>query len=223
MNKLLWCTFVFATAMYITGAVIDPDLWWHIVVGRWILAHGTVPSQDYWTLFGSGTPWKAYSWLVEVVFARVDSLGGIHGLLVLQALFATLLAGTFFTVFGKLSRDWMFGALLGAYATVATFNHFTLRPQVLVWVYFAVLLFLTDTIVERPEKRKVAIFSLCALMMLWGNTHISAIIGLGGIAAWSISRIDLSLVLKLVLVGFIGFRNLKLAGPGFGRSGLPAG
>ena len=62
---LYFCT-LFLIATYVCTPIVDPDLWWHIVVGRWILAEKAVPTQDYWNLFGYGKPWIAYSWFSEV-------------------------------------------------------------------------------------------------------------------------------------------------------------
>ena len=39
----------------------DPDLFWHIVIGRWILDHGAVPQVEYWNYFGLGQTFRAYS------------------------------------------------------------------------------------------------------------------------------------------------------------------
>ena len=33
------------------GLMNDPDIYWHIVVGRWILAHHAVPHADIFFLF----------------------------------------------------------------------------------------------------------------------------------------------------------------------------
>lgn len=39
----------------------DPDLFWHIVIGRWILDHGAVPQVEHWNYFGLGQTFRAYS------------------------------------------------------------------------------------------------------------------------------------------------------------------
>src|SRR4051812_11972123 len=112
MSKILWFSFLLCIATYITGPIIDPDLWWHITAGRWILAHATVPNQDYWTMFGVGTPWRAYSWSNEIVYALADRIGGVHGLLVVKYILALSIVFTFAVSFQRLSKDWFVGALL---------------------------------------------------------------------------------------------------------------
>src|SRR5919197_4765573 len=44
--------------------VLDPDIWWHLRVGQWVVEHGTVPQTDPFSQ--AGRPWVAYSWLYEV-------------------------------------------------------------------------------------------------------------------------------------------------------------
>ena len=57
------------------------DLWMHLTVGRWIWAHGWVPSTDPFSYITEGQPFLAHSWLAEVVLylARADRRhGGAH-------------------------------------------------------------------------------------------------------------------------------------------------
>jgi len=49
--------------------MIDPDTWWHIRVGREILATGAVPSADTWSIAGNGRPWVSQDWASNVVMA----------------------------------------------------------------------------------------------------------------------------------------------------------
>ncbi len=41
--------------------IIDPDIWWHLRTGQWVLAHGTVPATDLFSSYGMGKTWIAYS------------------------------------------------------------------------------------------------------------------------------------------------------------------
>jgi hypothetical protein len=203
MKKVLWLTFVIGAGLYITDQVKDPDLWWHITVGRWILAHLSLPHQDYWTMFASGEPWKAYSWSVEILFALVDRHWGIHGLFVLQCVFGVILSLSLAYVFGMIAKDHFFGALLGVYATASTFNHFTLRPQVLVWIYFAYLLLVSERI-NRDGLKTGYKARLILLMCLWANTHISSILGVTAVFLWTWRRDKYGVAFLSALYAFIG-------------------
>lgn len=195
MRTVSWIIVAIAAGISICGPLIDPDLWWHIVVGRWILAHHTVPVVDHWTLFGQGTPWRAYSWLPEILFAAFDSRFGIPGLLILQTILAALLSLALSLVFSRLARDYLIGLLLGVFVTSACFNHFTLRPQSFVWIYIASLVACADTIAKKGVSIR-SLFLIFFIMVLWANTHITAVLGL------------------LILVGWLGSTQLRGSGTG---------
>ncbi len=173
MRQILWLAIVLATGTYICGPLMDPDLWWHITVGRWIISHQALPAVDLWNRFALNTPWLPYSWSNEIIFAWLDLNFGLHGLLAFKIFIGIALACVLFYVFGRISENWFFGGLLGMFATAACYNHFTLRPQSLVWIFLAFLLYQLDCIERRgfSLKRGVGLFLITAL---WANTHITA-------------------------------------------------
>lgn len=207
MRYILWIASALLIGAYITPPLGDPDLWWHITVGRWILSHGIVPVQDYWNLFGAGMAWRAYSWSNEVVYALVDRHLGLKGLVFLQLLLAIVMAGSFQWLFSRIARDSWFGVLLGSLVAVACFGHFSLRPQVVVWIVFAVVLSLCSAIVEEGISR-TRLFLLAACGCVWANSHLTSVLGVGVIALWCIqsNRGEVSWRRALVACGafFIG-------------------
>ena len=34
--------------------VVDPDIWWHLRTGQWIVDHGQVPATDPFSAYGAG-------------------------------------------------------------------------------------------------------------------------------------------------------------------------
>ena len=100
MKQLLWVSLVIMVGSYISLSIGDPDLWWHITIGRWIVSHQTVPRVDYWNMFSGDKLWRAYSWSNEVLLALVDQWAGEKGLLIFQILLACSLAGTLFYIYG---------------------------------------------------------------------------------------------------------------------------
>ena len=183
MEIVLWFCLVSVVGVYITTAIVDPDLWWHITAGRWMLAHGRVPDVDHWNLFGQGKRWVAYSWSNEIVMALADRWGGDHGLLTLQLCLGVLLACSFAYCYGRIASDWFLGALLGVVTCASVVSHFTLRPQSVVWVCFIWLLYHCDMSLKHglTRPRAAGIF-LC--MMVWANTHLSAILGVSAVVCW---------------------------------------
>ena len=183
MKKFLWSSLAIAIATCILRPLRDPDLWLHIVVGRWILANQRLPTVDYWNLFGAGTPWRAYSWTNEIVFAAAERLGGLQGLLALNLALLLLLVLALMYVFGRISGRAASGTFLGALAALGCYWHAALRPQTTAWILFTGVIFICEQ-VRRGGWRTLRGVELALLMGLWANSHVSTVIGLGTIGIW---------------------------------------
>jgi len=181
----LWMSLCLLVGSYICLPVADPDLWWHITVGRWIVAHQEIPTVDYWNMFSGSQIWRAYSWSSEIALALIDSQWGGIGLAVAQIALGITLVACLQYVCGKLSGDYYIGALIGTYATVASYNNFTLRPQVLVWMFFAAALCVADRIAQKGVSRR-RLGALALIGCLWANTHLTAALGVGAVVLWSV-------------------------------------
>lgn len=183
--RILWICVMLLTAAYLCGQIVDPDLWWHITIGRWIIANQQVPQVDYWNMFAVGQPWRAYSWSAEVVFALVDKYGGYHGLLLLKLFLALLFASTLMFCFGIIANSWFFGGFLGVFTALAAHNHFTLRPQTISWVLLACLISVADSIDKKGLNRGRSLV-LLLIMFIWANTNLTSGLGIITVFFWLI-------------------------------------
>lgn len=178
MKKPLLFAYCAALGSLLAGPIRDPDLWWHIVVGRWMLAHCEVPSVDLWTVVGHGKAWRAYSWSAEVLFAWVDRIGGSSALVLFQWLLATGFVAALFLSIRTVSKSNVVGLVLSLSMAVGCRDFFTLRPQAFVWLYFVILLALAER-VNRNSHTRADFLAALLLIILWANTHLTAFIGIG--------------------------------------------
>lgn len=203
----LWLSLCVLVGSYICLPVADPDLWWHITVGRWIVAHKQIPAVDIWNMFSSSQVWRAYSWSNEVVLALIEAWWGGVGLAIAQVVLGISLVACLQYVCGKLSRDYYIGTLIGTYATVASYNNFTLRPQVLVWILFAASILVADEISHKGISRW-RLAGLALIGCLWANTHLTAVLGVGAVLLWSVQaaagEVSLMRAFKAVGAFFLG-------------------
>src|SRR5437879_1326282 len=58
----------------------DPDLWWHLRTGQWILDNRTVPHADPFSSTQDGTHWVAHEWLADVGLYLLYQAGGFGAL-----------------------------------------------------------------------------------------------------------------------------------------------
>ncbi len=67
------------TAAFVTP-VQDPDFWWHIRTGRWIVEHRALPSHDLFTYTVPGHAWTDHEYLTEVLMWLGYSATGTIGI-----------------------------------------------------------------------------------------------------------------------------------------------
>jgi hypothetical protein len=207
IRSLNWFFFTILVASYIFYPLMDPDLWWHVTVGKWIISNGTIPYKDYWNMYGAGKPWFAYSWSIEALFGLTYNFAGETGLLTLKFALLSVLAFTLCFVFGSIAKDFRFGLIIGT-VTAIIFDSFSLlRPQTFVCVYLALLLYILNNfkVLGDSWPRRIA---LTLVMSLWANSHITTIFGIVLIAFWNLQiplrKNNLKLVLTTLFFGFVG-------------------
>ena len=119
----------------------DPDTYWHIATGKWILAERAFPRHDIFSHTAFGRPWVDLEWLAQVILFVGYDLFGWRGLVLLSALVTAL---TFAFLYLLLARELRATVALGASAISFLFasNHFLARPHLLtfpiivVWTAF---------------------------------------------------------------------------------------
>src|SRR3979490_374878 len=66
----------------------DPDLFWHLRLGRWILDHRAVPHTELFSFTAQGSPMTAHEWGSEAIFALLFQAGGLLLLALVMGLVA---------------------------------------------------------------------------------------------------------------------------------------
>jgi hypothetical protein len=153
----------------------DPDSYSHIAVGRWIMAHGAVPSSDPFSFSMHGAPWIAFEWLSEVIYAAVYALSGWAGVVALAAA-ATALALALLTRF--LLRELPpTPALLTVMAAIALLApHLLARPHMLT---LPVMVAWATALVRCMDRHAPPPYWALPLLVLWANLHGSVVLALG--------------------------------------------
>jgi hypothetical protein len=158
------------------GFVVDPDLWWHIRVGQNILATYHWPTTDPFSFTVAGTPWIAYEWLGDVLLGAAARYGGLLGLDILLIVLASIVMLALYAYATMRCGNSKAGFLASFLLCSLAFASFTLRPQMLGYLF----LILTLIALERFRQGKPrALWFLPPLFLLWVNSHGSWVIGLG--------------------------------------------
>ncbi|NMC62491.1 MAG: hypothetical protein GYA55_04915, partial [SAR324 cluster bacterium] len=201
MRRILWILFSLFLGVYITRPISDPDLWWHLTVGKWILHNFRVPEADLWNMFAVGKAWRAYSWSNEVIYAIFEKVWGISGVVILHFLLGWGISLSLFYCLGRISKDCFFGVLLGTVVMAGLVEHFSLRPQSFTWICLIWLIFFADRIYEEGLNRRNGL-GLFVFMCLWANSHITTIFGLLAILAWAFDEKKKQQSIWILIIAF---------------------
>lgn len=188
-NAALWAALLpplaFAAAvLQIALSPVDPDYWWHLTTGRWILDHRAIPTTDSFSVTHGGQNWYAHEWLAELLLAIGDKIGGYALNIVITALIVA--AGAWFL--GRACRQYGLGTLpsllLVAGGSFFIINFLAVRPQVWGWALLAVLLH--ELCAHDAANR--TLWRLPLLFALWVNIHLSVEIGAGALFVYGLHR-----------------------------------
>ena len=163
-----------ATLGWASHLLRDPDIYLHVAVGRWIIAHHAVPHHDLFSYSMPGAPWVAHEWLAEVVMAVLRDGLGWAGLVVMAAFCFAAAAGLLQrALMNYLAPD---HALIGtAMAVGLCFPHLLARPHAFSLPFMVA--WVAMLVAGAARGRDPPLLG-CLLITAWANLHSGYIIGL---------------------------------------------
>ena len=157
---------------------VDPDLWWHLRTGQWIMETGHIPRSDPFSFTRAGRPWVSHEWLSEVAFYEIWKHSGAAGLIIFSAIVTT--AGFMLLYLRSPGKPYWAAAtvVLGALAAAPVWG---VRPQMFTFALASLLLWL----LERGQERPRLLLWLPPLFLLWLNLHAGFALGPALLVAYS--------------------------------------
>lgn len=156
------------------SGITDPDYYWHISYGEWILDHGRLPTIDFWSWTYDGHPYRLTQWLGELVMGIAHRAGGELGTQILSTLLMVLALAFSY----RAARCFLDNRL--AALTVALFcdNLLNLpcRPHQFTHLGLAILTAILADYLTTGKRR--GLFWIPPLMALWVNLHGGYAVGL---------------------------------------------
>lgn len=163
-------------AVHYQAAIRDPDTWWRLRVGQYILGTHSFPHMAVFSRFAATNTWETHSWLFDVMVWLVYHWFSLPGLAVLLFVFQIAIAAILFASLSKIGRSrWMAVCLTGL-CFAACFH--TMAPRA---VLFTIPLFIVELALifhDLAERRIRAMYWLPLLFCVWANCHIQFMNGL---------------------------------------------
>jgi len=170
----------------------DGDTGWHIITGESIIGAMRVPRMDILSHTAYGTPWTTHAWLSEVLFAWLNRLMGLNGLVLAASLVISL---TFFFLY-KYMLYRRVGPVTAAMFTVLAASvssvHWLVRPHI--FSFGLTLAFIAALDIHQRGSRSYLKY-LPLLMVIWVNLYGGFALGLvlislylaGNTLVWAVS------------------------------------
>ena len=175
-----------------TSSEQDPDFWWHLRVGRWMVENGRLPSVDLFTFTVPAHVWTDHEYLTEILMWLTYSTAGLGALCIAFGVITWL---GFWLIYRQVRQQPFVivgvGLALGAIAGSPIWGP---RAQMITFAMSCVELYWIQGYLS-GRSRAINFFPL--VMVLWANLHGGWVIGF----AW------LGVALGAELVGWLWDRK----------------
>ena len=153
--------------------VTDPDFWWHLTTGNWILSHHAVPRHDLYTFTVFDHRWITHEWLSEALMAALYAVGRLP---LVSLAFAAITAAGFLLVYRAIDRrvNFVIAGLTLALGVAAANPIWGPRIQMITFALTALTYLWVKRFCEGSSR---ALFLLPAVMLLWVNLHAGFVLG----------------------------------------------
>lgn len=172
---------VAAAFLFSCHMIFDPDTWWHLATGRWIVENGMVPAHDVFSFATSDAPWVSYSWLPATGMYLVFNAGGPAALILVKA---AIVAGAVLLAYLLALRSrvhpWLVACALLVALPIARFQ-FRERPQILMFALVTLYFWLLASPGAERSRRVWVVLPLA--QVAWANVHGSYFLGIALVGA----------------------------------------
>lgn len=165
---------LFVVALFSMGVreTLDPDLWWHLKTGEYILANG-IPKQDVFSYTVPNHPWITHEWLSEVIMWQIFQVGQLPGLILF---FAGLTALTYWLVYLSCRGQPYLAAFVTLLAAITSAIVWGARPQMFNLLLTAVFVLIVHHYKKQPSRKRL-LWWLVPLTAVWANLHSGYLLG----------------------------------------------
>lgn len=155
--------------------VSDPDLWWRLRAGQWIVENGWAPATDPFSSYGQGKSWVAYSWLFEALVYGLYRLFGLVGIVIYTVALSLGITTALYSLVRKFERRVANTVGITGIGMLAMTPVLMPRPWLFTILFFIIELDILLTARRSGDYRRLLL--LPPLFALWANIHVQFIYG----------------------------------------------
>ena len=173
----LTCLFAALPLFYIKHArLADPDIWWHMRTGEWIVQHHQIPHVDPFSAATLGRAWVDYSWVFDLASYWVVAHFDLVSIIWFETLIRLAVTAAIFSLARTLTPQFWKAVAVTGLASLAMAWNLPPRPGAVSVLFFVLELHVLVSARRKSDPRLLWI--LPALFVLWANIHIEFVNGL---------------------------------------------
>jgi hypothetical protein len=163
----------------------DPDTYWHLASGKWMLDHGELLRADVFSSTVTGRPYSVGEWLGEIVLYGAYLAGGWTGLVILRGLLVAVCA-FFLTRVALRGGPVIVAVPVSCAALILSEIVWTDRPHLFTLALFPLVL---DLLLTARAGRLGVLLAVPPLMLLWTNLHGGYALGLALVGIFTLEAL----------------------------------
>ena len=160
----------------VNGQFDDPDYYWHLKTGEYIVVHGMLPQEDIFSYTNLGRPWVLHEWLFQVFIYLLHEWGGELGIKIFAALALTACFWFCYSICEKILAGDKAKAFIVALLYCSIITSVAPRPHLFTFLFFSLFLYILLSFKYFGETARLWLIPL--VMALWANLHGGFFIGL---------------------------------------------
>ncbi len=175
--RIAWIAALLTGVVMSLKSLTEPDTWWQLRTGEWIVQNGKVPSHDIFSYTMQGTPWINVKWLYEILIYFIQAIGGPEFVLIVQAIVTILILIIIRKIYNSLYET----IYLKKPDRVSPFLIFVLlitlicigfrlngRPELFSHLFTATYILI---LLKNRFKKSNVLYAIIPLQILWTNLH----------------------------------------------------
>ncbi len=164
----------------------DPDTYWHLASGKWMLEHGELLRADVFSSTVTGQPYSVGEWLGQIVLYVAYLAGGWTGLVILRGLLIGVCAFFLTRVALRGGAPVIVAVPVTCAALILSEIVWTDRPHLFTLALFPLLL---DVLLLARAGRIRLLLVVPPLILLWTNLHGGYAVGLALVGIFTLEAL----------------------------------
>ncbi len=177
LNYPLIGIFLLLSVFFATAIKTSADTYWHLAVGRQIIAERAIPTTDKFIYGPIDKTFNSVEWLFDIVLYSFENLLGMFGVTILRVLVGTASIYFFYRTISLITQNNIVKSFLVALTGYMIAFRLYDRPEIASFLFLSIVNYSCFYYFFK-KKLSISSYLLPLIFLAWPNTHPFGIIGL---------------------------------------------